>query len=185
MQVWALIGLVFHLRYSSLVRSTGQLPRRIWPVHLSDIAIGLMLGAAYVIWQTEAAQELHQKRQQPLVEALSDAPDHCAAFRQYFAEHPDAERPALYSGTHPERYQGLPQFVLAYDATANLEKLIVYYYSGSYKWKVTYKDNVAGMAEFNDYVATLPTCGIAREVGAVGAGAVLVFPPQGLAEVSA
>lgn len=161
-QVWAVIGMAFHLHYINRVHSTGLLPRRIWPMHLSAVVIGGFLGTVYVLAQTNAAQTLHQERQQPLVDAISAAPDPCGAFKQYRREHPQEgrEAPEMYHGAVENVYGGNPQFVLAYRAMTNFENLIVYYYSGSRKWIVTYLSNTAGMDEFKKKIEPLGRCAV-------------------------
>lgn len=159
-QVWAIIGMVFYLLYVRQVRSSGELPARVWPMHLSAIVIGGFLGVVYVLAQTEAAQNLHRERQQPLVDAISTAPDACDAFTRYRREHRQDARnaPELYHGAVENVYGGTPQFVLAWRATGDFESLVVYYYSGSRKWIVSYLSNTNGMREFENRIAPLARC---------------------------
>lgn len=159
LQVWAVIGLVFHVRYVRLAWRTGQLPRRVWTKHVFAIVVGGMLGALWVVVQTSGAQSLHQRQQQPLVDALSTAAEACDAFTQYLYQQPHwPKAPQLYHGAVGNLYGGKPQFVLAYRATADFESLIVYYYSGSRKWTVTYQNNPIGMRDFTEKITPLARC---------------------------
>jgi len=160
LQVYAVIGMVFHFRYSRLVWRTGQLPRRTWTMHVFAIVIGGCLGALYVVAQTGAAQARHQRQQQPLVDAISNAPNACDAFKQYWRTQPPlgSTPPQLYHGPVENLYGGKTQFVLAYRAITDFERLIVYYYSGSRKWTVSYQSNQIGMRDFTDKVQLLVRC---------------------------
>jgi len=74
LQIWAIVGMVFHLLYLYKVYRSGELPGRVWPIHLSAVVVGVTLGSFYLVAQSNAAQNLHQTRQQPLVDAISATP---------------------------------------------------------------------------------------------------------------
>jgi hypothetical protein len=109
----------------------------------------------------ELAEEWFQHRQKSLLESLQVAPDRCSTFKQYLAANPPGslfETPDLYHGAVENVYGGRPQSVLAFRAKADMDSMIVYYYSGSRKWITTFRDNEEGIGAFRRTIARLVRC---------------------------
>ncbi len=125
------------------------------------ITMGGMFGMILVMVQVEYAEYWFQDRQMPLLARLDTAADRCAAFKQYLAENPPDtpfQTPDLYSGAVENVYGGRPLYVLAFRARADMEGMIVFYYSGSRKWITTKRNNEDGMKRFHKTIAPLSRC---------------------------
>lgn len=161
LQVPALIGLIYQYQYGAFILHSKRLPTKVWPMRIIALTMGGMFGAIFIPVQVELAEHWFRDRQQPLLESLLAAEDKCATFKRYLAENPPDtpfQTPDLYSGAVENVYGGQPQFVLAFRAKADMESMIVYYYSGSRKWITTFRNNERGMQPLIDRVKPLKRC---------------------------
>ncbi len=161
LQAPLLMSMIYQYQYLGFAWRGKRLPDKVWPMRVIAITMGGMFGAMLIPVQVDLAEEWFQDRQRPLLESLQAAPDRCAAFKQYLAENPPSskfETPDLYHGAVENVYGGRPLYVLAFRARADMEGMIVFYYSGSRKWITTKRNHEDGMKSFRWNIARLNRC---------------------------
>ena len=161
LQAPLLMSMIYQYQYLGFTWRGKRLPGKVWPMRVIAITMGGMFGAMLVVVQVEYAEYWFQHRQRPLLESLQAAPDRCAAFKQYLAQNPPSnkfETPDLYHGAVENVYGGQPLYVLAFRARADMEGMIVFYYSGSRKWITIKRSNEVGMKRFRETIAPLVRC---------------------------
>lgn len=161
LQAPLLMSMIYQYQYLGFAWRGKRLPGKVWPMRVIAITMGGMFGMMLIPVQVDLAEEWFQDRQRPLLESLQTAPDRCAAFKQYLAQNPPSgkfETPDLYHGAVENVYGGRPLYVLAFRARADMESMIVFYYSGSRKWITTFRDHEDGMKRFRETIAPLARC---------------------------
>jgi hypothetical protein len=156
-----LMSMIYQYQYLGIAWRGKRLPSKVWPMRVIAITMGGMFGMMLIPVQVDLAEEWFQDRQKSLLARLDVAPDHCAAFKLYLAENTPSgkfETPDLYHGAVENVYGGRPLYVLAFRARADMESMIVYYYSGSKKWITTFRDNERGMKGFRETIDPLVRC---------------------------
>ena len=161
LQAPLLMSMIYQYQYLGLAWRGKRLPGKVWPMRAIAITMGGMFGMILIVVQVGIAEEWFQDRQKPLLARLDTAPDRCATFKQYLAQNPPSgkfETPDLYHGAVENVYGGRPLYVLAFRAKADMEGMIVFYYSGSRKWIATKRNNEDGMKHFHKTIAPLSRC---------------------------
>lgn len=161
LQAPLLMSMIYQYQYFGFAWRGKRLPGTVWPMRIIAITMGGMFGMMLIPVQVGLAEEWFHDRQKPFLAQLDAAPDRCAAFKQYLAENPPSdefETPDLYHGAVENVYGGRPLYVLAFRARADMESMIVYYYSGSKKWITTFRDNERGMKGFRETIDLLVRC---------------------------
>ncbi len=153
--------MIYQYQYLGFAWRSKRLPGKVWPKRIIAITMGGMFGGMLVPVQVGLAEEWFHDQQKPFLAQLDAAPDRCAAFKQYLAENPPSgkfETPDLYHGAVENVYSGRPLYVLAFRARADMEGMIVFYYSGSRKWVTTKRTNEERMKRYRATIAPLARC---------------------------
>ena len=157
-QTLALIGLMYQSQYSAFSWRSRQLPRRAWPMRLVAIGLGGVLGIGLATWQVTVSQEWFQQRWRSLIDTLDGASEPCFVFHNASAA---SQRGRLYVAVAPGANSEPPQFILAFGAKADLERVVIYYHSSSKRWIKIHADDKDGMDAFARAIEPMVQCGSA------------------------